>query len=83
MSSRLSPKRAAASSNRQCLCEPSLLTPQIEADQLPPLCSVIALDRYWALNEVEGIDGDVVVGWAYDVSPRNLVVVASKGAPRG
>lgn len=39
---------------------------------------MIALDRFWALNEIMGVRADVVVAWDYAVSPRNLVVVAGK-----
>ena len=39
----------------------------------------IAMDRFLFLEEQEGVKSvDLVVGWEYEVSPRNLVLVAEK-----
>ncbi|KAL7417199.1 methyltransferase domain-containing protein [Mrakia frigida] len=41
--------------------------------------STIAMDRYLFLKEQEEVKKvDLVVGWEYEVSPRNLVLVAEK-----
>ena len=39
----------------------------------------IAVDRFLFLEEQEGVKSvNLVVGWEYEVSPRNLVLVAEK-----
>ena len=39
----------------------------------------IAMDRLLFLGEHESVkSADIVVGWDYDVSPRNLVLMAEK-----
>lgn len=45
--------------------------------------SVIAMDRYWYLVEHEAADIDIVPIFNFKVSPRNLMIVASKGKAAG